>query len=424
MSPAHVRRTSSFSDLVIPISTSTSTSTDFDFDDSSKRALGPASGRDFLARATLTRQATVGDDESGFSIRERIPIRPFIEPPTTTSTSQTSRRKPAPSVEEEETPRATTTTTTKTNRPPISGLNQIDPRGRSNSTGSSSSVSKDAILRDLGDAIRKERRRRQLFQAETVKAQSELNEIASNLVVMREQFATIDEQQELTIKNLETEIRQVEQELATADLLDDDTAKEYLSLLSNQSLSHLARSKREPPVASFDPCLLRSTSLRDDDEPPVSSLNRSLSRFGFTRPNRALVKLKRAPDSTTRSRADVESTSPTLLRRSHHHRSTSPSPHGDGVAQPRRHRFQPPPPPPRPVFPPIDSQVFPRFRNELQRDREGDVVDTRGDSPRATRKSSFKRRFSGTMRVLFPSNATTSKGSSEGKRITNWLRAA
>jgi len=63
--------------------------------------------------------------------------------------------------------------------PPISGLNQsqtqdVKGRKRNDSSGSTGSVSKDDVLRELSEGIRKERRRREMFEEEKRKAKLEV----------------------------------------------------------------------------------------------------------------------------------------------------------------------------------------------------------------------------------------------------------
>ncbi|GAA5902097.1 uncharacterized protein JCM6883_001297 [Sporobolomyces salmoneus] len=472
--------------------TSTTPTTQGELEDSSsskeedwgKRALGPASGREFLAlRHQLNldhAEAEAGEiggeiaDESGFSIRERIPVRPFVRPPRSESTGlerkntgttmrtgtagspTSSRRKlvPATTLIDEEhvspkpaddtpTPRARGETTllrrdailnaSPTNRPsrrpPIAGLNhespRITPRVRSNSNDSTGSVSKDSVLRELGEAIRKERRRKEMFEQETGKAKVEMAEIEENLTIMREKFATLDEQQDLTIRNLNQEIEELEEELATADLLDEQTAEEYLSLLSAPSLSHLAHHQ---PVQTFDPSLLVQSSSSHaefgDSVPPRPATVRNALKFkrGMTLKRRIENHLAAHDDpSISRPQAggpqDVmnQNTRGRRLSKTHRERrSMAPSPNPVASSQP---------PPPQPIFqetarrPPV-SGVSKIAAFEAQEE----VKEGRG----RTRKRSLREGFNGTMRVLFPSNATGtgSKGSSEGKQVTNWLRAA
>lgn len=63
--------------------------------------------------------------------------------------------------------------------PPISGLNQsqtqdVKGRKRNDSGGSTGSVSKDDVLRELSEGIRKERRRKEMFEEEKRKAKLEV----------------------------------------------------------------------------------------------------------------------------------------------------------------------------------------------------------------------------------------------------------
>jgi len=62
--------------------------------------------------------------------------------------------------------------------PPISGLNSqiqdVKGRKRNDSSGSTASVSKDDVLRELSEGIRKERRRKEMFEEEKRKAKLEV----------------------------------------------------------------------------------------------------------------------------------------------------------------------------------------------------------------------------------------------------------
>ncbi|GAA5883690.1 hypothetical protein JCM16303_004768 [Sporobolomyces ruberrimus] len=570
-----------------------------------KKAFGPKAGREFLARRQLQQQARDSfetrhgeeeeKDESAFSIRERIPIRPTGSVPrlpattnskvggvgrtsgkplTDTSGSPTSsRRKPVPplsidssssenrhdqtrdepfefeqsdrflrdlrSVEPETTP-----TPREPNRaflppppppaaakrehqqdfqlhrdpilnvssplpprpahgthkpPPISGLNSHstqDPtfpsgqshplRNRKGSSGSTGSVSKDSVLRELGQAIGRERRRRERFEGEVEKAKVEMKEIEGNLIVMREKFSTLTEQHKLTIRNLEQEIEEVEQELATADDLDETAAQEYLSLLSQQSLSHLACSAPSAPIDAFDPSLLRA-STGPTRNPHGASLTRSPSILAALRLKKGFSsnKLKRrtvdpraaAPDppfgnkshptenrgrvhgftrenlSTSRTTRQTE----TPPKKPDRNRSTGPVPRSPiSSPPPRRPIFRsddtssdshpnnpttsPRPEPPHRFHPPISGATRKILTAQTESGIESDIVPSRsrerekgkssteGFKGRLRKRSnSFKEGFNGTMRVLFPSNApkgSNANGTSLDHCVNHWLRAA
>ncbi|GAA6006765.1 hypothetical protein JCM11491_003174 [Sporobolomyces phaffii] len=390
------------------------------------RALGPAAGRGVLARQSSHQvEGTALDCEGrirsgyGFGAREpgpnpstsRTSTLPIVAGSTHASStrpspslSPTSKRKPVPNLdarELEDTPAPVAVTVStpapESDRgpvtlrrdpilngssrrvPPISGLNSTfrapletgrgsggapgGRRNRSTSTESTGSVSKDAVLRDLGDAIRKERARREMFEAETAKAKAEMLEIEGNLAIMTEKFNGLEEQQELTIRNLEAEIEELEEELATVDNLDDTVAQEYLTLLSSESFSHLLGSSHSP-VDGFDPSLLRSTChdvTPTPTEPDVGRSNTLLTALKLKRGRN----LKRRIDSHVAARAgsslvatrpstscpgeevgDVAMTRSAMdgqkprRKLSRSRRSTAPSP------VPTH-----PPPPPRPVFP-------------------------------------------------------------------------
>ncbi|GAA6059671.1 hypothetical protein JCM10212_000058 [Sporobolomyces blumeae] len=225
----------------------------------------------------------------------RVPVPPLdgLVPQTTSplslrrdpilnaSSPANSSSKTLPIAKEDEKGKAGQVKDKKRKPPPIAGLNQHPPssenglessklgsggaasRRRADSAGSTASVTKDAVLNQFGEAIKKERRRAELFEGECDKAKAELQEIEQNLVVMREKFSTLLDQQELTIRNLEAEIEELETELATANDLDEATAREYFELLSADSLAALQAI--ESPVTSFDPSFFRSS-----DDPPTS----------------------------------------------------------------------------------------------------------------------------------------------------------
>ncbi|GAA5962285.1 hypothetical protein JCM3765_004734 [Sporobolomyces pararoseus] len=473
-----------------------------------KKAFGPAAGRDFLARhQQQQRQAEEMNTESGFSIRERIPVRPSVNVPPSTTTSTTnlerkntnstttttrsptsysSRRKPVPAITDEglddtPTPRAerqglrrdpilnATPTpiraqTSPRRAPPISGLNSTvveRNRLRKGSSGSSGSVSKDSVLRNLSEAIRKERRRKEMFQAETVKAKAELEEIEGNFRIMREKSCTLNEQQELTIKNLRLEIEEIQEELASADVLDEATAQEYLSLLSNQSLSHLALSNSQP-VDAFDPSLLRSTSTSQPNDPPI---DRSSSLRGLLKLKRGLTLRRRIethlaahdPVSTTTPSASVKQTQERVHNFTRENLSTSSkniAARQSTLTREQRSTAPPPAPAPRPIFstsalstpsmetfparpsrskpsrgrPPVSGVTKNYSSNGAEID-SGAQDESKGFKGRLRKRSnSLKEGFSGTMRVLFPSNAPPGQSTNEEKGETidlnNWLRAA
>ncbi|GAA6033481.1 hypothetical protein JCM8097_001419 [Rhodosporidiobolus ruineniae] len=152
--------------------------------------------------------------------------------------------------------------------PPVAGLNraptvEVDEHGvavpnlfstparqRTVSAGSSASITKDAVLAQLGEAIKRERKKVEMYEREYRQGETELEEIEHNLDVLKEKFATTLEQQEQVIRNLEAEIEEVRSELEVA-------AQEYLALLSSPSPDAL---KPRPVVTAFDPSALTSSS--------------------------------------------------------------------------------------------------------------------------------------------------------------------
>ncbi|GAA5995385.1 hypothetical protein JCM5350_006248 [Sporobolomyces pararoseus] len=274
-------------------------------------------------------------------------------------------------------------------------------------------------------------------------------------------FSTLTEQQELTIRNLKLEIEEIQEELASADVLDEAAAQEYLSLLSDQSLSHLAHSNSQP-VDAFDPSLLRSTS---DSQPTDIPLNHSSSllllflKRGLTlkrriethlaahdphatttptsapvnRPQERVHNFTRENLSTSRKNVAARQTTTTRERR-----STAPLP--SSTPQPIFASSTPSVPsmetfPARPSHrkmsrgrPPVSGVTKDYCPGTAEID-SGDPKVGKGFKGRLRKRSnSFKEGFSGTMRVLFPSNAPGGKSTAGEKGETidlnNWLRAA
>jgi len=193
-----------------------------------KRALGVKGGIKFLQRRevqeALKDVERFGEEGSGFSIRDQVELpherdRRGIEriqtdfperKKDTISTKRTgqsspespsSRRKPVPHLSEPESlstpspvrPQPSNSSSTplalkhdpilnasplpSRRAPPISGLNQTQEgygRKRNDSSGSTRSVSKDSVLKELGEGIRKERRRKEMFEEEKRKARLEV----------------------------------------------------------------------------------------------------------------------------------------------------------------------------------------------------------------------------------------------------------
>ncbi|GAA5884195.1 hypothetical protein JCM6882_002175 [Rhodosporidiobolus microsporus] len=164
--------------------------------------------------------------------------------------------------------------------PPVSGLNstavpEVDehgrfpstavhaPRQRSASADSRASVTKEVVLAQLGEAIRREKKKAEMYERECKQSEVELGEIDRNLEVLKEKFATTLEQQEQVIGNLEAEIEEVKAELERVNDLDEATAQEYLALLSSPSIDTLKA--RNPVVTAFNPNALTSSA-----SPPVT----------------------------------------------------------------------------------------------------------------------------------------------------------
>ncbi|GAA5877347.1 hypothetical protein JCM1840_007203 [Sporobolomyces johnsonii] len=340
--------------------------------------------------------------------------------------------------------------------PPISGLNRADEdrhtvpvigsRSRSSSADSRASVSKDVVLSQLGDAVRRERKKAEMYEQECEKAQEELEEIETNLAVLKEKFTTTLEKQELTIRNLKAELEEVEAELETANDLDEAAAQEYLALLSSASLSP---TKPGDLVTAFDPSALRSSSPPLSERAPNPS---KLSALSFKRG----LNLKRRVDTHVAAYDTIASNvavpKPPLPR-------PAPPPTPRSTETPLPLPTRPPPENPRPrklsrtrpfpsVAPSLASTPQPPVRNLMSdepspldakprlnpassvkpkrpppvsgvsrtkkfiggalgaaSDSEQEETGT-GFSGRVRKRSnSFKNSLTGTMRILFPSNA-------------------
>ncbi|KAG0660259.1 hypothetical protein C6P46_004713 [Rhodotorula mucilaginosa] len=148
-------------------------------------------------------------------------------------------------------------------RPPISGLNRAmtspedstsqgtrdvshsSLRPRKVSAGSTTSVSKDAVLDQLSDAIRRERRKAEAYRRERKQGQLEVRFTPESK----------SERQEETMESLRSEIVEVKAELEWANDLDEETAEKYLELISSSTPIDKLRSKRDV-VSGFDPSAL------------------------------------------------------------------------------------------------------------------------------------------------------------------------
>ncbi|BGP11838.1 hypothetical protein JCM10049v2_007758 [Rhodotorula toruloides] len=186
-------------------------------------------------------------------------------------------------------------------RPPVAGLNsKAEPSSASNggrsrraSTDSTASISKDEVLGQLADAIKKERKRAEAYKRECEQGEGELAEIDKNLDVLKEKFATTLEQQEQIIANLRAELDEVRHELDLAHELDEEAAREYLDLLSSATAD--AVKHRAPVVTAFDPSALTS-STSSAPSAGAPELNTDKSKFSALAFRRGLS-LKRRVDT-------------------------------------------------------------------------------------------------------------------------------
>ncbi|POY72224.1 hypothetical protein BMF94_4730 [Rhodotorula taiwanensis] len=193
-------------------------------------------------------------------------------------------------------------------RPPIAGFNRTTPaspedpnsstkrivshgsgRVRKLSSDSTGSVSKDLVLNQLSEAIKRERKKGEAYAREREQGEQELREIDRNLAVLREKYATILIQQEATIEGLQAELHDVETELDWANDLDEEVSRDlclqesrgnrsltgyiqsadrYLQLLSDSTAADSLRVRRHV-VSSFDPTALGADNPEPVREPPV-----------------------------------------------------------------------------------------------------------------------------------------------------------
>ncbi|GAA5913212.1 hypothetical protein JCM8208_003235 [Rhodotorula glutinis] len=275
-------------------------------------------------------------------------------------------------------------------RPPVAGLNSgaepgrtAAPRRRSSSTGSTSSLSKDVVLGQLAEAVRREKKKSEMYQRECEQGEKELSEIARNLEVLKEKFATSLTQQEQIIANLETEIDELESELERANDLDEEAAREYLDLLTASTSIETLKSKA-PVVGAFDLDALRSSAPPGPASTGASSTAADKPRrlpFTFRRG----LSLKRRVDSHVAAYDTVASNAPLpkppLRRASVPPPASTSAPTDSSGALPRRPRKlsksrttpsiptlassanaadfaqsgRPPLPPPAPIFPALPA---------------------------------------------------------------------
>ncbi|GAA6011081.1 hypothetical protein JCM10207_005489 [Rhodosporidiobolus poonsookiae] len=271
--------------------------------------------------------------------------------------------------------------------PPVSGLNkaplpEVDeqgrrvstlfstPRQRSASGSSRSSLTKDAVLSQLSEAIRRERKKAEMYERECRQSEVELDEINHNLDVLKEKYATSLEQQEQVMKSLEAQIEEVEHELEAVNDLDEETAERYLALLSSTSLDTLKA--RAPVVTAFDPAALTSSSTppTPPSDAPTGQNKGVFSALAFKR----ALSLKRRVDTHVAA-YDTVSTDIAVPKPPFPHRA-EPSPTAAAPPFELRPRklsksrapksaapssevaVQPAAPSPRPVNPPPPAPIF------------------------------------------------------------------
>ncbi|BGP43911.1 hypothetical protein JCM10449v2_007968 [Rhodotorula kratochvilovae] len=210
----------------------------------------------------------------------------------------------------------------KPRRPPVAGLNKAGvadapdaqgralpvvgaPRQRSSSTGSTASLSKDVVLGQLAEAVRREKKKAEMYERECEQGEKELAEIDKNLNVLKEKFATSLAQQEQVISNLRAEIDELESELERANELDEEAAQQYLDLLTASTSIETLKSKG-PVVGAFDLDALRSSSTAPAPSPSPTPDKPKRLPFAFRRG----LSLKRRVDTHVAAYDTVASNAP------------------------------------------------------------------------------------------------------------------
>ncbi|GAA5974629.1 hypothetical protein JCM11641_007031 [Rhodosporidiobolus odoratus] len=197
----------------------------------------------------------------------------------------------------------------KSRRPPVADLNkaplpELDQEGHSvsnilpSSRGSTRperrvSATTDGVLTQLGEAVRRERKKAELYEGEVQQGRLELADIACNLDILRDKFATILEQQEQMIASLENQVADVKAELEVVNQLDPAAASGYLTLIHSPLPSHLKA--RTAVVCAFDPTALTSTPsppitpILPDEPVPTKLRSFPLRRLSFKRRDKPQV---------------------------------------------------------------------------------------------------------------------------------------
>lgn len=253
-------------------------------------------------------------------------------------------------------------------RPPVAGLNAAtadsgpspSPRQRSSSTGSTASLSKDVVLSQLAEAVRREKKKSEMYQreceqgekevrrllvgvslfvragADSLPSPAQLAEIAGNLEVLKEKcvgplpfrpgqppansraarFATSLAQQEQVIANLEAEIDELESELEMANDLDEEVRPFRLRPVScaetdarracRLRASTLSSSRRRPRS--------RRSRSRDPSSAPLTSTH--FARPLALRPRRTDPPRSRSPSASLSPFAGASASSAASTRTS------------------------------------------------------------------------------------------------------------
>ncbi|KAL8280443.1 hypothetical protein RQP46_007091 [Phenoliferia psychrophenolica] len=195
-------------------------------------------------------------------------------------------------------------------------------RSRSNaSTSSTGSTNKDVILTQLADALKKERKKCEMYQKELLVIEEELDEVEQAMSATKEKYEGIIGNQKETIENLRAELKELSLELEHAHDLDAKDAEQYLALLGPPS----------PPKTSSPSIISGKTQETRFREQGLSSSPSHNSTPTKSRTVRRLDNLaataSASPDGTPEKPTRIsDKPMMTMFRRGSKKRSASPSP--------------------------------------------------------------------------------------------------
>ncbi|KAK4705691.1 hypothetical protein P7C70_g515, partial [Phenoliferia sp. Uapishka_3] len=304
--------------------------------------------------------------------------------------------------------------------PPAAGSSARQRTRSDASTSSTSSTNKDFMLSQLADALKKERRRCEMYTNEILTLEQELDEVELAMSVSKEKFEAIITKQKETIENLWHELGDLGRELESANDLAEEDAEKYLALIGSSTprtideASLLSRGKeqerrfQEAGVSSSD--LVKSPKSKitrrldarldgaDLDAPP-STLFQS-----FRRP-RKLSKSRPAPKKdavvATETKAVVESPATAVLglkpSSSQIRRVPPPSPVPEPAQVAQEPRIVQAPPPPAPAPKPTTSYPPVSGTNAVNHPPVSGANGS-NSAPIRQRKNSLSDKFTGTLR--------------------------